>query len=329
MFSCQDLQLFSLNPIVQLPESVRVFHGSAPRPSTAEMGKRAEQQPRMELNNRRENRSVGKGLNRLTDKPTLTLTIMQAYSDYLNDTDCRLYNTRGKHSHNRTRNHTPNSSQALNHDLPSCSFPTLAKPPSRLEPGLTWHLLFYSTMLAGMWPQQSRKPVSQEKGISVFVLGSWASLVGCICNNAKYLSHAKQYNVKNKNKKNQTSIIYSDELSSKSITLECEMHSFFLMNCLFAPSGNASQASFDLEGAFFTFLLNTLVVSLVGELPQVQLGDVHQCVTAAQQTIDGMESFYWWNGADKLERQHFKMRFGFVSSALAGARTVALYSVHP
>lgn len=64
LIACSHVRISSCsasNPIVQLPESVRVFHRSAPRPSTEEMGKRAEQQPRMEPNNRRENRTVGKG----------------------------------------------------------------------------------------------------------------------------------------------------------------------------------------------------------------------------------------------------------------------------
>lgn len=67
-----------------------------------------------------------------------------------------------------------------------------------------------------------------------------------------------------------------------------------------------------------------------GELPQVQLGDVYQCIIAAQQASRWhtfcRDSFYWFKGADKLERQYCKMRFGFVSTALAGARTVALYT---
>ena len=65
LIACSHVRISSCSastPVVQLPESVRVFHGSAPRPRTAEIGKRVEQQPRMELNNRQEDRTVGKGL---------------------------------------------------------------------------------------------------------------------------------------------------------------------------------------------------------------------------------------------------------------------------
>lgn len=66
------------------------------------------------------------------------------------------------------------------------------------------------------------------------------------------------------------------------------------------------------------------------ELPQVQLADVYQCIIASRQAYRWhtfcKDLFYWFKGADKLERQYCKMRFGFVSTALAGARTVAPYT---
>uniref|UniRef100_A0A671VT92 Uncharacterized protein n=1 Tax=Sparus aurata TaxID=8175 RepID=A0A671VT92_SPAAU len=102
------------------------------RPRRRDGEERAEQQPRMELNNRREDRTVGKGPRTHARQAALkTPPLRERF---------------GKRS---ARNHPPYSGLALHHNLSSCSFPPLAK--NRLSPFAWTHVAsaFYSTMLAG------------------------------------------------------------------------------------------------------------------------------------------------------------------------------------
>lgn len=50
--------MFSLNPVVQLLERVRICQREVPRPSTTEIRERVEQQPRMKPNSWLESRTV-------------------------------------------------------------------------------------------------------------------------------------------------------------------------------------------------------------------------------------------------------------------------------
>lgn len=64
LIACSHVRISSCSASTQLFSYWRVWeccHWEVPRPSTTEMGKRVEQQPRMEPNNRLESRTVTKG----------------------------------------------------------------------------------------------------------------------------------------------------------------------------------------------------------------------------------------------------------------------------
>lgn len=112
--------------------------------------------------------NCGKGLRTRKDKYVYT-TAMQAHVNPLICTVGRTVHAERltSYSHRHTRNHPPHFSQALYHDLSSCSFPNPGKNPL-LPLAWTSHgicLLQYDVS-RHPWPQLSRKTVSQEKGIS-------------------------------------------------------------------------------------------------------------------------------------------------------------------
>lgn len=88
---------------------------------------------------------------------------------------------RGEHSHFLTQVHEESHSilhQALYHDLSSCSLPTLAKTPLAFSLNLRGICLLQYDVSRHVWPQLSRKPVSQEKGISVLCRALGPPLLG-------------------------------------------------------------------------------------------------------------------------------------------------------
>lgn len=139
MFSCQDLQLFSLNSdVVRLPESVEsVFAGAHQGPATerrAEGGAAtrdgAKQTARAQ--------SCGKGPRRL-GRPAW-IPLISTVGRTMETGEASVFTRAYEELY---------TSRALYHRLSSCSFPTPAKRPSHLWPGRTWHPAFYSTTLAG------------------------------------------------------------------------------------------------------------------------------------------------------------------------------------
>lgn len=109
------------------------------------------------------------------------------------------------------------------------------------------------------------------------------------------------------------------------------------MNCSIALIGNFCQAPFDLEGMLSHFIVPILFVTrrsfcgLLEKLPGFS-GETWVYLLHCSPGDDTFctNSFYCFQGADTVymsERQYCKTRFGFVSTALAGAGTVA--PIHP
>lgn len=142
MFSCQDLQMFSLNPVVQSLERARVCHREVPRPSTTEIRERVEQQPRMEPNSWLESRTVRRAeeAHRCVHTPHHARILGSA------NTHCGTVFAWGGVS---THLSHKSIQGVIHHNLVrpfivKCPlfFSNPGKTPSHLWPGLTWNLPF-------------------------------------------------------------------------------------------------------------------------------------------------------------------------------------------
>lgn len=185
MFSCQDLQLFSLNPVVQSPESVRVSYWSVPRPPRGRDGEEGGAATKDGAEQSAREQNSGKGLRGHT--PTSVQTHHHASIPRSPNTYCSLYST--VHTEGRTliflTQAYKESSTVLQSGPLSPSVPVFFSNPGKnpLSP-LAWTYVASAFLQydvsSHLWPQLGRMSVSQEKGISALCGALGHPLLGAL-----------------------------------------------------------------------------------------------------------------------------------------------------